>query len=211
MSLTTGRLLLPYPESTDSADVPRDIKALADRVEALTAWIRQADFAANAGVHWPGDLKLSAVAAVAVVAGAPWLPCDGTSYLRADYQNLFDALGGAASPWGLPDGTHFNVPNFKGRVPMGVGLAIANGATAHALGQLIGEETHKLLPNELAIHTHTYDKVTVNGSGSGQSGSNLFVMTGSSTNPTASVQNTTTETPHNTLQPSAVVTVLIKT
>lgn len=209
---TTGRLLLPYPESTDSADVPRDVKALADRVEALTAWIRQADFTPGAGVYFAGDLKFTAIAA-APPAGpnAPWLRCDGTSYLRADYIDLFNALGGVGSPWGLPDGTHFKVPDFSGRVPMGAGQNFLTGSVVRAIGQLVGEEQHKLTANELAAHTHSYDKLTVSGGGVGQSGANLFVLTGSSTNPTATVQNATTEAPHNNVGPSTVVAVWIKT
>lgn len=48
MAGNTARLLLPYPVSTDTADVPRDVKALADRIEALTSWIRSADLDATA-------------------------------------------------------------------------------------------------------------------------------------------------------------------
>jgi microcystin-dependent protein len=210
MSSTTGRLQLPYPESTDSADVPRDVKALADRVEALTAWIRQADLGPDVvGMLFPGDLKFTAIAAA---PPAGWLLCDGASYLRVGtYQALFDALGGAASPWGLPDGTHFRVPDFRGRAPMGAGQSALPGAAVRNRGDLAGEEQHKLLPAELAAHTHTYDKLAVSGSGTGQSGSNLFVMTGSSTTPTASVQNVTSELPHNNVGPSTVVAVWIKT
>jgi microcystin-dependent protein len=206
---TTGRLLLPYPGSTDSADVPRDVKALADRVEALSAWIRQVDFAPAAGVLWPGDLKFSAAAA----SPDPlvWLKCDGTAQLRATYPDLFAALGGAASPWGLPDASRFNVPNLAGRTPIGTGQNTLLGSTVRSIGQLVGEEQHKLLPNELAAHTHTYDKVSVSGGGVGQSGANLFVMTSSSTNGTPSVQNVTSELGHNNVGPSTVVFVYIKT
>lgn len=34
---TTTNLLLPYPSATDTADVPRDIKALADKLDAFGA------------------------------------------------------------------------------------------------------------------------------------------------------------------------------
>jgi len=155
---TTGRLLLPYPTSTDTADVPRDIKALADRIEALTAWIRKADLVAGVAFFETGDLKLSAVSTVPThVAGQPWVPCDGFSYLRADYLDLFNALGGAASPWGLPDGTHFKVPDFSGRSPMGNGLSGAVGAAMKTLGQLFGEEKHVQVAAEVGQHSHMYD------------------------------------------------------
>lgn len=51
----TGRLLLPYPTSTDAADVPKDVKALADRIELLNLWIRDVDLQAQS----VGDSKLA--------------------------------------------------------------------------------------------------------------------------------------------------------
>jgi hypothetical protein len=44
---TTPRLLLPYPTADDTADVPRDILALATRLEAMTGWLRNVDFVDN--------------------------------------------------------------------------------------------------------------------------------------------------------------------
>jgi microcystin-dependent protein len=205
---TTGRLLLPYPTSTDTADVPRDLKALADRVEALTAWIRQADFASGAGVHWPGDLKFSAALPP---AGVDWLFCDGTSYLRATYQALFDALGGAASPWGLPDGTHFKVPDLRGRSPIGTGTGTALGATIKNIGQLSGEETHTLTTAEMPSHTHDFSDVqpynsglrpTANGGQTNYDGTQTNVSTTVAKGGGAA---------HNVLSPVTAVYVLIKT
>ena len=81
-----------------------------------------------------------------------WLACDGTSYLRADYPDLFAALGGAASPWGRPDGTHFNVPDLRGRQIIGVGTG--SGLTARARAASLGVETHPLITAELGSHFH---------------------------------------------------------
>jgi len=144
----TARLALPYPTGPDTADVPRDIKALADRVEALTAWIRAQDMVPGAGILQPGDLKISAIAA----SHTGFLLCDGASYLRTDWPDLFAAIGGAASPWGLPDGTHFNVPDCRGQVPIGVGTG--TGLTARAMGTKYGAETHQLTRAQLADHSH---------------------------------------------------------
>ncbi len=47
-----------------------------------------------------------------------WLLCDGTSYLRATYPNLFTAIG---TTYGSVDGTHFTVPDFRNRSPIGAG------------------------------------------------------------------------------------------
>lgn len=51
-------------------------------------------------------------------ASAPtgWLFCDGSSVLRASYSALFAALGTA---YGSVDGTHFNIPDLRGRLPIG--------------------------------------------------------------------------------------------
>lgn len=79
--------------------------------------------------------------------------CDGTSFLRATYPDLFNSLGGTSSPWGLPDGTHFNVPDLRGRAPIGTGTGV--GLTGRTLGTTnIGEETHLLSSGEMPSHTH---------------------------------------------------------
>lgn len=208
MSSTTGRLALPYPGSTDTADVPRDIKALADRIEALTAWIRQADLAPGAGVHWPGDLKFSAAG---VIPPADWLICDGQSYLRATYPDLFAALGGALSPWGLPDGTHFRVPDFRGRSPIGIGPGTAPGAVSKVLGQLAGEETHTLTVNEMPSHTHDFADVQPYNSGTKPSAPGGQTSIDGSTSVISTTVGKGGGLPHTNLSPVTAVYVLIKT
>jgi microcystin-dependent protein len=82
-------------------------------------------------------------------AAAPtdWLVCDGASYLRADYPDLFDAIGTA---YGSADADHFNVPDTRGRVP--VGYAAAGGHTdVSALGGNDGVD----VANRRAKHRHT--------------------------------------------------------
>jgi microcystin-dependent protein len=207
---TTGRLQLPYPESTDSADVPRDIKALADRVEALTAWIRQADLGPDVvGMLFPGDLKFTAIAAA---PPAGWLLCDGVSYLRTTYQALFDALGGAASPWGLPDGTHFRVPDLRGRAPMGAGQNTLTGSVIRSRGDLVGEEKHLMAAAELVSHTHVYDDTSPYNSGANQTApGSQQTYYGTQTNPKTTGPNTPTGTAFNVVGPSTVVAAWIKT
>lgn len=45
-----------------------------------------------------------------------WLLCDGSSLLRADYKPLFVVIG---STYGSVDGTHFNLPDMRGRIAGG--------------------------------------------------------------------------------------------
>jgi microcystin-dependent protein len=53
---------------------------------------------------------------------AGYLDCDGASYLRTTYPALFAAIG---VTWGAADGTHFNVPDLRGRVTVAKGTAAA--------------------------------------------------------------------------------------
>lgn len=109
-----------------------------------------ADAAVAAGLV-PGDLVPSAAA-----TRAGCLLCDGSSYLRASYPELFTAIG---TTYGSVDGTHFNVPDLRGRVPLGAGTGTATGATSHTRGQQPtsgngGEETHTLSTTEMPSHNH---------------------------------------------------------
>jgi len=81
---------------------------------------------------------------------AKWLLCNGASLLRSDYPNLFDVLG---TTYGSADGSHFNLPDLRGRVPLGAGTG--TGLTPRALGDSFGEETHTLIVSETPSHSHT--------------------------------------------------------
>jgi len=78
------------------------------------------------------------------------LLCDGSSYLRADFPDLFTVIG---TTYGATDGTHFNVPDLLGRTVVGVGSG--SGLSPYTLGQQGGEETHVITTAELASHSHT--------------------------------------------------------
>lgn len=138
----TPQLQLPYPEGSDPAAVPKDIKALADKLDGIVLP------AANPQNLQPGDLVLSAAA---VRAGC--LICDGAPYNRATYAALYAALGGASSPFGQGDGsTTFNVPDYRGRTILGAGAG--PGLTTRNRGDKGGEETHTLTVAEVATHAH---------------------------------------------------------
>jgi microcystin-dependent protein len=70
------------------------------------------------GAHELGDLKWSARS----TPSAGWLACDGAAVSRTTYAALFAAIGTA---YGAGDGsTTFNVPDYRGRAPVGVGTAV---------------------------------------------------------------------------------------
>jgi len=93
-----------------------------------------------------------------------WLFAFGQSLLRTDYPTLFARLGVV---FGSADGTHFNLPDKRGRVTAGqdnMGGTSANRLTAPGsiggmdgdiLGNTGGQETHVQTTAELAVHTHS--------------------------------------------------------
>jgi microcystin-dependent protein len=101
MSHTTPVYALPYPDQADTADVPRDMQALAQRVEAVLPGVGGPT---GSGIDWfsPG------------APPAGYLLCDGSAVSRATYSKLFGVIG---STWGGGDGINtFNLPDCRGRV-----------------------------------------------------------------------------------------------
>ena len=108
-------------------------------------------------IMFAGALTQSVSNGIATTEGAPpgWLSCNGNAVSRTYYAELFAIIG---TTYGSGDGsTTFNLPNFRGRVPVGVGIAVDNnstanatatgavqGATTHVRGDMSGEETHTL-------------------------------------------------------------------
>ena len=80
-----------------------------------------------------------------------YLLCDGRAVSRATYDQLFAVIG---TTYGTGNGsTTFNLPNLKGRVPVGFD---ASSTEFNTLGKIGGEKTHKLLINEMPSHSHTF-------------------------------------------------------
>lgn len=67
-----------------------------------------------------------------------WLICDGAAVSRTDYAALFAVIG---TTYGTGDGiTTFNLPDMRGRFPLGVGNGTATGHVNHALASKGGNE-----------------------------------------------------------------------
>lgn len=161
-----------------------------------------------------------------------WFWCDGSAYSRTTYAALFAAIG---TTWGVGDGsTTFNVPDLRGRAPIGVGQG--SGLTNRTLGSKLGEEGHALTLAENGAHTHVgglhahtggahthnYTRIAYVGSGGtnnlsgGTTGTLQTVSTDSggavATTSDGAVATTSSGSgaAHNTMQPSLVVNYLIK-
>jgi microcystin-dependent protein len=86
-----------------------------------------------------------------------WLVCDGTAYPQSSYPNLYAAIG---TYWGAGSGgQQFQVPDFRGRSPLGYVNSAVSGITGRAFGSVGGEENHVLAEGELAYHRHSITDV----------------------------------------------------
>lgn len=164
-------------------------------------------------------------------APAGWLLCDGSAVSRTTYASLFSAIG---TTYGAGDGsTTFNVPDLRGRVPVGAGTG--SGLSTRTRGGSGGEEGHTLgsaengqhshggsTLAESAVHTHGVTLPTTGAYGFGAS--LVTAGTGSSTgnlgytsaaeNPahahTISNDPAAATNAHNTMQPYGVVNFIVK-
>lgn len=129
-----------------------------------------------------------------------WLICDGTAVSRTTFKTLFGVIG---ETFGVGDGsTTFNLPDRRGRTSVGVGTGDAADATAHALADKEGGETHTLIVSEMPSHNHDVPSGTAGGSGAvaqqnfDQTGTWVTFIQGG-------------DGAHNNLQPSLTVNVII--
>ena len=173
----------------------------AGRVPKLEADGRlHSDFAIPAGVYFPfagasGDIP------------AGFLLCDGSAVSRTTYADLFAAIG---TLWGSGNGTTtFNVPNLKGRIPVGYD---ASQTEFDTVGELGGEKTHLLTSAESGVPAHPHP-LQLRGDGDAGSGAYNAESNDSSL---SSAYNTGNNTPqdasqaHNNLQPFGVSHYIIK-
>lgn len=129
-----------------------------DAIEALQAKVGVNGSAITTSLDYKVTV-LSPSGLVSMFAGstAPtgWLICDGTAISRSTYAELFAAIG---VTYGAGNGsTTFNLPNLKGRVPVGRDAAQTE---FDALGETGGASSHTLSSAEMPSHTHTQNAHT---------------------------------------------------
>ena len=164
----------------------------------------------NPDTHFPtGCVQMHAGSS----APTGWLLCDGSAVSRTTYAGLFAIL---STTYGAGDAsTTFNVPDMRGRVPVGVGTGTGGGSsgtgaptggsalTAVARGTWKGAETHTLTEAEMPAHTHTSGVFTTGGIGT------PAAATGANATPTTT-SSTGGGGAHNNVQPVMGLNFIIK-
>ncbi len=132
---------------------------------------------------------------------ANWTECAGQTLLIANYPLYFAAVG---TSYGGDGVTTVGVPDFRGRVPVGLDTNGSTGdritaATAAniVLGQtgVFGSETHTLTTPEIPAHTHQVRTLSPGSGNIAPGGSNY-------TYPDQGSGSTGGDLPHNNTQPS---------
>lgn len=188
------------------ADIPNGYEATTELQEKLVSGTNIKTINNNS-ILGSGNINItgsSPVGSITMFAGstAPsgYLICDGSAISRTDYADLFTVLG---TNYGTGDGsTTFNLPNLKGKVPVGLD---SNDTAFDTLGETGGEKTHTLTVDEMPSHDHEarYGD-TAGGDGSGYRFSN------NSGRSRVAIENEGGGQPHNNLQPYLVVNYIIK-
>lgn len=99
-----------------------------------------------------GTVQMFAGATTPVERG--WLLCNGQEVSKTTYAKLYAVVGDSYTTGNETEG-NFRLPDFRGRVPVGVN-------STYTLGRKDGEATHTLTPAETATknHSHTYAKAS---------------------------------------------------
>lgn len=80
-----------------------------------------------------------------------FLPCDGGTYNKTDYPQLYDAIDSVY----IISGTQFTVPDLRDKYPIGAGGTLA-------VADEVGANSHTLSVSELPAHSHIYNQPTFN-------------------------------------------------
>lgn len=134
-----------------------------------------------------------------------WLLMQGQAVSRVTHSILFALWG---TTFGSGDGsTTFNLPNLKGRVPVGKDSAQSE---FNVLGETGGAKTHTLTVAEMPSHTHDSGLARTTGAGATTTGTGIPPHNNTPTGSWPDLGNTGGGGAHNNLQPYLVVNWIVK-
>lgn len=181
-----------YTNSTGDVDAAEVRSVLVDMVNKLYE-------PAGTIKDWPGP---------ASTINLPWKLMDGSSYSITQYEDLFNALGGYQSPYGVNVAANtFNIP----LVPEGTTF-IQNGNT-YPLGSKGGESSHLLTASESGMPSKTinlgYNAQSSSGTEGGREG---IIPNDKTTLPqvTLTIPATNAASAHNNMSPYMAINKVIK-
>lgn len=142
-----------------------------------------------------------------------WAFCAGQ--LLAINQNtaLFSILG---TTYGGDGQTTFGLPDLRGRVPVGTGQG--PGLTSRNLGEVSGEESHRLIASEMPQHSHALQASSANGDQRGPGGNfpaasdqrnSQYAAAANAAMSPAAIGAAGSSLPHNNMQPYQVMNFII--
>ena len=154
-SFPTGLDALTNPTSANGLNSPDHAGQHADANDAIEALEAKVGINSSA-VTTSHDYLIKNNTPAGVInmwatttAPTSWLLCDGTAVSRTTYAALFAVI---STTYGTGDGsTTFNVPNLKGKVPVGRDSADSSFDT---MGELGGAKTHTLSSAESGVPAH---------------------------------------------------------
>lgn len=193
-----------------TATTPTWVSLNASLLAGTNTWAGIQTFSETPVLSTQGD-GLNPVGSIVMFAGSSeptgWLFCDGATGLSTvanpEYTELFAIIG---TTYGGTGTTDFDLPDMRGRIPLGVGTGDASDATAHTLAQKQGTEKHALAELEMPSHRHNWNT-------SNTSGTNIGASAGGKGDATQNVFQTGFTggvTAHNNLQPSLGLNFIIK-
>lgn len=146
------KVLFKRKTSDEIATLPVEDGALIYNYETGATYLDYDDERIPTGGGMPtGDtFPIGAITSYAgSTAPTNWLICDGRAISRVTYADLFNAIG---TTYGAGDGsTTFNLPNLKGKIPIGKDTTQNEFDT---LGETGGEKIHTLTVDEMPSHKH---------------------------------------------------------
>jgi microcystin-dependent protein len=158
---TSGTIALGTNASAITADSKTISAAEVGYLDGVTSAVQTQINTANTAIT--NNTPVGAVT-MWVAADAPtgWTLCQGQAISRATFGSLFTVIG---TTYGAGDGsTTFNLPDLRGRVPMGAGLGRnvagnADLATSRTLGQRVSDaQTVTLTEAQIPSHNHTQNE-----------------------------------------------------
>lgn len=107
----------------------------------------------------------------ASAAPAGYLLCDGAAVSRTTYSTLFALIG---TDFGVGDGSStFNVPNLKGKVPVGIDSGQTEFDTR---GETGGAKTHTLTSSQMPAHDHSTGSFAISNEGTHTHGAGTYAV-----------------------------------